>query len=236
MTNQNNSMLKKKIIIAIDGHSSSGKSSFARAIAAELGYIYIDSGAMYRAVALFALQRGLVGAGMVDAAKLIVLLPQINIEFRQNPYSNHNETWLNGANVEREIRQMQVSQCVSMVSAIAEVRCMLVRRQQALGAGRGIVMDGRDIGTAVFPDAELKIFLTASPAVRAQRRYEELIAHGSAADYHEIEKNIIERDYIDEHRSVSPLCRAADAIMLDNSAMTQQQQMAWFKNKLEELF
>ena len=229
-------MLSKKIIIAIDGHSSSGKSSFARAVAERLGYAYVDTGAMYRAVALFALREQCIDdKGFLDKEKLTASLPRINIEFRRNAETGKNETWLNGTNVEREIRQMQVSANVSAISAISEVRRKLATQQQAMGAGKALVMDGRDIGTAVFPNAELKIFLTASPAVRALRRYNELLAKGETPNYQAIEQNIRERDYMDEHRSLSPLRPAPDACILDNSHMTPAEQMEWVMDKINTL-
>ena len=229
-------MLSKKIIIAIDGHSSSGKSSFARAVAERLGYAYVDTGAMYRAVALFALREQCIDdKGFLDKKKLTASLPRINIEFRRNAETGKNETWLNGTNVEREIRQMQVSANVSAISAISEVRRKLATQQQAMGAGKALVMDGRDIGTAVFPNAELKIFLTASPAVRALRRYNELLAKGETPNYQAIEQNIRERDYMDEHRSLSPLRPAPDACILDNSHMTPAEQMEWVMDKIKAL-
>jgi cytidylate kinase len=227
---------QKKITIAIDGHSSSGKSSFAGAVAAQLGYIYADTGAMYRAVTLFALRSGFIdNDGNVDKTALIAALPHIQIELKHNADTGKSETWLGGENVEREIRLMQVSANVSSISTIAEVRQYLVRQQQAMGAGKGIVMDGRDIGTVVFPNADLKIFLTASPEVRARRRYDELCAKGESPDYAAIEQNIRERDYADEHRAASPLRRAPDALLLDNSNMTPCEQMEWIMDKVVTL-
>ena len=220
---------RKKIIITVDGYSSCGKSTFAKAIAAELGYLYIDSGAMYRAVTLFCLRSGHVSGGVADVEGIIASLPEIMITFRLNEKTGYNETLLNGETVEREIRDRAVSDNVSAVSTIAEVRAKLVELQRQIGSGGGIVMDGRDIGTVVFPDAEMKIFMTASPGVRAQRRYLELVGKGLPADYSAVEKNINERDRIDSSRAVSPLRRADDAVILDNSDMTPEEQMVWFR-------
>jgi cytidylate kinase len=218
----------KDIIIAIDGHSSSGKSSFAKAIAAKLGYTYFDTGAMYRAITLYALRTACVDdAGTVDAVRLTAKLPEINIRFQYNGETQKSEVWLNGENVEGEIRLLPVSNSVSRVSAIAAVRKYLVEQQRQLGLKKALVMDGRDIGTVVFPQAEVKIFLTASPAIRARRRYEELIAKGEAADYEQIEQNIIRRDYMDETRAESPLRKAPDALVLDNSDIGIEEQMDW---------
>jgi cytidylate kinase len=220
---------RKKIIITIDGYSSCGKSTFAKAIAAELGYLYIDSGAMYRAVTLFCLRRGYVAGGIADREKIIRALPQINITFSTNRETGYYDTLLNGENVEREIRDRAVSDNVSAVSTIAGVREKLVQLQRETDADGGIVMDGRDIGTVVFPDAELKIFMTASPAVRAQRRYLELVGKGLPADFNTVKRNINERDRIDASRKISPLRRADDAVVLDNSDMTPEEQMVWFR-------
>jgi len=220
-------LLKTKIIIAIDGHSSTGKSSFAKAIANQLNYIYVDTGAMYRAVTLYGLQHKIIASdGQINAEALIAALPHIHISFRN--INGHNCTFLNGVNVEHEIREIAVSQQVSAVSAIAGVRKHLVYLQQQMGKDKGIVMDGRDIGTVVFPQAELKIFMTADPRVRAERRYKELLAKGSKVSFDEILKNVIQRDSDDESRSVTPLRKADDAVLLDNSQMTQDEQMLWF--------
>jgi len=221
--------MKKKITITVDGYSSCGKSTFAKAIAAELGYLYIDSGAMYRAVTLFCLRRGLVNGGVADVSSVISALHLIQISFRPDGETGYFETLLNGESVEREIRDRAVSDNVSAVSTIAEVRTKLVDLQQGMGAGGGIVMDGRDIGTVVFPDAELKIFMTATPEVRAQRRYLELVSKGMPADFDAVVKNINERDRIDSSREVSPLRQADDAVVLDNSDMTPDEQMKWFR-------
>jgi len=220
---------RKKIIITVDGYSSCGKSTFAKAIAADLGYLYIDSGAMYRAVTLYCLRKGYVSGGVADNDKIIGALPEIKITFRINRDTGFNETLLNGEKVERELRDRAVSDNVSAVSTIAEVRAKLVELQRAIGARGGIVMDGRDIGTVVFPHAELKIFMTASPAVRAKRRYLELVEKGLQADIAAVEKNINERDRIDSSREISPLRQADDAVVLDNSEMTVGEQMVWFR-------
>ncbi len=219
---------KKKITIAIDGFSSCGKSTFAREIAARLGYIFIDTGAMYRAVTLYALDHGAITSGILDHDKLISLLDEIRIAFRFNPERGASDIYVNGERVEGRIRTIEVSNCVSAVSSIAEVRTKLVALQQEMGRDKGIVMDGRDIGTVVFPDAELKIFMTADPAVRARRRYDELRAKGEEVSLAEIEANIRNRDLADQNRAISPLRRADDAITLDNSHMSVEEQMEWF--------
>lgn len=219
----------KKIIIAVDGYSSGGKSTFAKAVAAKLGYIFIDTGAMYRAVTLYAMRRGIAD----DPAVLVAALPDVHIDFRFNPQTGRSDVYLNGENVEAEIRRIDVSNRVSAVSSIPEVRAKLVAMQQEMGRVKGIVMDGRDIGTVVFPDAELKIFMTADPHVRAERRYKELIAKGERVSMEEIEKNIRERDRQDETREVSPLSRAEDAVVLDNSRMTVEEQMDWITAQLK---
>lgn len=224
-----------KIIIAIDGYSSSGKSTFARRIAARLGYIFIDTGAMYRAVTLYALENNAVDAdGTVDKDRLIGMLDDIKITFRFNSERGASDVYVNGENVEGRIRSIAVSNLVSKVSSIPEVREKLVAIQQELGRDRGVVMDGRDIGTVVFPDAELKIFLTADPAVRAKRRYDELSAKGERVSYEEIERNVCDRDRADETREISPLRKAADAVVLDNSHMTLDEQMEWVMQRVEE--
>lgn len=224
----------KKIIITLDGYSSCGKSTFAKAIAAELGYLYIDSGAMYRAVTLFCLRKGIVAGGVADVNRIISVLPEINISFRPSKETGYFETLLNGESVEREIRDRAVSDNVSAVSTIAEVRSKLVDLQRGMGAGGGIVMDGRDIGTVVFPGAELKIFMTASPEIRAQRRYLELVSKGLPADLAAVVKNITDRDRIDSSRDVSPLRQADDAVVLDNSDMTPGDQMKWFRKLFKQ--
>lgn len=224
----------KKIIIAVDGFSSCGKSTFAKAIAARLGYIFIDTGAMYRAVTLYALEHGAIRSGEVDERQVVALLDRIDISFRFNPARGASDIYVNGTPVEERIRTIEVSECVSRVSAIPEVRRKLVAMQQAAGSTRGVVMDGRDIGTVVFPDAELKLFMTADPAVRARRRYDELTAKGQQVTLEEIERNVRERDKADMSRAISPLRQADDAIVLDNSRMTVDEQMEWFVRLFDE--
>lgn len=218
----------KKIIVAIDGHSSCGKSTMAKALAREVGYVYVDTGAMYRAVTLLALRQGLFGSdGALQADRLEALLPGVSISFRLDEATRQPLVCLDGEVVERDIRGLEVSSHVSPVAALPFVREALTRQQQVMGQERGIVMDGRDIGTVVFPDAELKVFVTASAEVRARRRFDELEAKGMPADYAEILRNVEERDYIDSHRAVAPLRQAPDALLLDNSHLTIQQQHAW---------
>lgn len=224
-----------KIIIAVDGFSSCGKSTFAKATAARLGYIFIDTGAMYRAVTLYALEHGAIRSGIVDEEAVVRLLGQISITFRFNPQRGASDIYVNGDLAEGKIRTIEVSNCVSRVSAIPEVRQKLVAMQQEMGRRRGVVMDGRDIGTVVFPDAELKIFMTADPAVRARRRYDELKAKGDTVSLEEIERNVRERDKADMSRAISPLRQAPDAVVLDNSHMTVEEQMAWFMERFEEV-
>lgn len=224
-----------KIIIAIDGFSSCGKSTFAKAIAKRMGYIFIDTGAMYRAVTLYALEHGAIRSGIVHEEEVVRLLDEITITFRFNPERGASDIYVNGAFVEGKIRTIEVSNCVSAVSAIAEVRQKLVAMQQEMGRKRGVVMDGRDIGTVVFPDAELKIFMTADPRVRAQRRYDELTAKGDSVSLEEIEQNVRDRDYQDMHRAISPLRQADDAVVLDNSTMTVEEQMAWVMERIAAL-
>ena len=226
---------QNKIIIAIDGYSSCGKSTFAKAIAARLGYIFIDTGAMYRAVTLYALEHGAIRSGIVDEDEVVRLLKEIQITFRFNPERGASDIYVNGDRVEGKIRTIEVSNCVSAVSAIAEVRAMLVKMQQEMGRRKGVVMDGRDIGTVVFPDAELKIFMTADPKVRAQRRYDELTAKGDKVSLEEIEQNVRDRDYQDMHSAISPLRQAEDAIVLDNSQMTVEEQMTWVMERIAAL-
>ena len=225
----------KKIVIAIDGHSSSGKSTMAKGLAKLLGYIYIDTGAMYRAVTLFTLRNNWAANGNVDEEKLTGNLDKIKIEFKLNSDTNHNDAFLNGENVEEEIRQLPVSNHVSKVATIAAVREFLVKQQQEMGKNKGVVMDGRDIGTVVFPDAELKFFVTAQPEVRAKRRFDELIAKGQKVDKMAILLNIIERDHIDSTREISPLKKADDALVLDNSDMTPKQQLDWVIEQVNSL-
>ncbi len=218
----------KKITIAIDGFSSSGKSTMAKALAREIGYIYIDSGAMYRAVTLYALRHGLIAPdGTVREEELVSALPDIKIEFRYVTPGEAAHTFLNGEDVERQIRGMEVSNAVSPVSAIPAVRHDLVKKQQAFGAAKGIVMDGRDIGTTVFPDAEMKVFVAASPRERARRRVEELRAKGRDVSFDEVFENVVSRDRIDRSRSESPLRKADDAVELDNTGMTIDEQNRW---------
>lgn len=218
----------KKITIAIDGYSSCGKSTMAKALAKKIGYVYVDTGAMYRSVTLFALRNNLFNDdGSVKTDELKEMLQQIHISFKLNPETGLPETYLNGEMVERDIRGMEVSSHVSPIAAIPFVREALVAQQKAMGKEKGVVMDGRDIGTVVFPDAELKIFVTASAEVRAKRRYDELQGKGQPADYDDILKNVQQRDYIDTHREVSPLRQADDAIELDNGHMTIAEQDAW---------
>ena len=226
--------MNRKIIIAIDGHSSCGKSTFAKAIAARLGYIFIDTGAMYRAVTLYALENGAIRSGVVDEDSVVKMLGDINIDFRFNPERGASDIYVNGDMVEGKIRTIEVSNCVSAVSSIAEVRTKLVAMQQAMGLRRGIVMDGRDIGTVVFPDAELKIYMTADAMVRAERRYKELTAKGDSVTLEEIYENVVSRDKADMSRAISPLRKADDAIVLDNSHMSVEEQMAWFMERYEE--
>lgn len=218
----------KKIIIAIDGFSSCGKSTFAKSIAARLGYIFIDTGAMYRAVTLYALEHGAIRSGIADEERIVALLPEIAITFRFNPQRGASDIYVNGDLVEGKIRTIEVSNCVSAVSSIREVREKLVAMQQQMGERRGVVMDGRDIGTVVFPDAELKIYMTADPKVRAERRYAELRAKGDEVSFDEVLDNVISRDKADMNRAISPLRKADDAVVLDNSRMTVGEQMEWF--------
>jgi CMP/dCMP kinase len=216
--------LTKKITIAIDGFSSTGKSTLAKQLAKHLGYIYVDTGAMYRAVALFAMQNDFISVNSLDKIGLINSLKNIILEFKFNPDLGFAEMYLNGQNVEKEIRTIEVSGFVSKVAEISEVRSKLVEQQQEMGKNKAIVMDGRDIGTVVFPDAELKIFMTASAATRAQRRFDELQQKGDSVTYEEVLKNVEERDYIDTHRDDSPLVMADDAVEIDNSHLTREEQ------------
>lgn len=217
----------KKITIAVDGFSSCGKSTMAKDLAREVGYIYIDSGAMYRAVTLYSMEKGIFSGDVIDIDRLKKEIKNIHISFQLNPATGRPDTYLNGVNVENKIRTMEVSSKVSPISALDFVRKEMVAQQQAMGKEKGIVMDGRDIGTTVFPDAELKIFVTASPEVRAQRRYDELKAKGQEASFDEILENVKQRDFIDQHRDVSPLCKADDAMLLDNTYLTIEQQKEW---------
>lgn len=225
----------KKITIAIDGHSSCGKSTMAKDLARRVGYIYVDTGAMYRSVTLYALRNHLFredGTILVD--ELQQQMDNIHISFQLNPETGRPDTYLNGECVEQQIRSLEVSSHVSPIAALGFVREAMVAQQQEMGQGGGVVMDGRDIGTVVFPDAELKIFVTASAEVRAQRRYDELKEKGMPADYADILNNVQERDYIDSHREVSPLRQAPDALLLDNSTMTIAEQNEWLMQRFNE--
>jgi cytidylate kinase len=229
----------KKITIAIDGFSSCGKSTMAKDLAKKLGYVYVDTGAMYRAVTLYAMRNGLFNAdGSVKTADLERQMSKINITFKLNKTAERPDTYLNNELVENDIRTLEVSNHVSQIAAVPFIREAMVAQQQRMGKDKGVVMDGRDIGTTVFPEAELKVFVTASAEVRAQRRYDELKEKGMPADFNDILKNVQERDYIDSHREVSPLRKAPDAIELDNSHMTITEQSAWLmeqvKQKIEE--
>ena len=214
----------KKIIVAIDGFSSTGKSTLAKQLAKHLGYVYVDTGAMYRAVALFAMQNNCIGVDFLDKEKLVNSLPSIRLHFKFNPELGFAEMYLNDVNVETEIRTLEVSNYVSKVAEISEVRAKLVEQQQEMGKEKGIIMDGRDIGTVVFPNAELKIFMTAGADTRAQRRFDELQAKGDSVTYEEVLKNVVDRDYVDTHREDSPLVMAEDAIEVDNSYLNRKEQ------------
>ncbi|SHJ15514.1 (d)CMP kinase [Flavobacterium terrae] len=214
----------KKITIAIDGFSSTGKSTLAKQVAKKLGYVYVDTGAMYRAVTLFAMQNNLIDAFEFDKEQLIKRLPEINLKFQFNSQLGFAEMYLNDINVEKQIRTLEVSNFVSQVAEVSEVRAMLVKQQQQMGKDKGVVMDGRDIGTVVFPDAELKIFMNASPDVRAQRRFDELSEKGQLVSYDRVLENVLQRDYIDTHREDSPLVKADDAVEIDNSELTREAQ------------
>lgn len=228
-------MSGEKIIIAIDGHSSCGKSTMAKSLAKILGYIYIDSGAMYRAVTLNALRNGWIKNGKPEIEKIISGLKNIKITFIWDNSTEKNTTYLNGENIEEEIRKLEVSQNVSPISTIAEIRHEMVKQQRENGLNKGIVMDGRDIGTVVFPNAELKIFMTATPEIRAQRRFLELTEKGLNVNFDEILKNVKERDEIDSNRAISPLKKAEDAIILDNSNLSREEQFLWTLKKVEEI-
>ena len=233
----------KKIIIAIDGHSSCGKSTMAKQLAKDIGYVYVDTGAMYRAVTLYAMRKGMYpDAGIQEEAlKAAIDAGKIQITFKFNAETGRPDTYLNGEKVEDEIRQMEVSNRVSPIAALPFVRALLTEQQQAMGKEKGIVMDGRDIGTAVFPQAEMKVFVTASAKVRAERRYKELLEKAktqeelAALNFDEVLKNVEERDYIDSHREVAPLRQAEDALVLDNSNMTREEQSAWLLEKYKEI-
>ncbi|MBQ8224987.1 MAG: (d)CMP kinase [Bacteroides sp.] len=225
----------KKITIAIDGFSSCGKSTMAKDLAREVGYIYVDTGAMYRAVTLYALENGIFQGEKIDVEKLQAEMPNICISFRLNPETGRPDTYLNDVCVEDRIRTMEVSNRVSPIAALPFVREALVKRQQEMGKDKGVVMDGRDIGTTVFPDAELKIFVTASPEIRAQRRYDELKAKGEEASLEEILENVKQRDHIDQTRAVSPLRQAEDALLLDNSLLTIAEQKQWLMEQFNRV-
>lgn len=228
-------MQEKKIIVAIDGHSSCGKSTMAKSLARQIGYIYIDTGAMYRAVTLWAMEQGLFcNNGKPDEEALRSRLPEVHISFSLDAQTGLPHTLLNGRDVEERIRMLDVSSRVSLIASLGFVREAMVHQQQEMGKQRGIVMDGRDIGTAVFPTAELKIFVTASPEIRARRRYDELQAKGQPASYEEILKNVEERDYMDTHRAISPLRKAPDALLLDNSEMSIAEQEKWLLERFHE--
>ena len=216
--------MTKKITIAIDGFSSTGKSTLAKQLAKHLGYIYVDTGAMYRAVAFFAMQNNLISSDSFNKVELVNQLKDIMLEFKFNSDLGFAEMYLNGDNVEKDIRTIDVSGFVSKVAEVSEVRAKLVEQQQEMGKNKAIVMDGRDIGTVVFPDAELKVFMTASASTRAQRRYDELLQKGDVVTYEEVLKNVEERDYIDTHREDSPLVMASDAVEIDNSYLTREEQ------------
>ena len=217
----------KKIIIAIDGFSSCGKSTMAKALARNIGYLYFDSGAMYRAVALYCMQNGLIEGEQVKSEALRERMKEIHITFEADPETKNSITFLNGTNVEHEIRSLEVSKLVSPVAALDFVRSEMVEQQREMGKQKGIVMDGRDIGTTVFPEAEMKVFVTASAEVRAQRRYDELVARGDTPNFNDILENVLQRDHIDQTREVSPLKKADDALLLDNSSLTREEQMEW---------
>lgn len=216
--------MDKKITIAIDGFSSTGKSTLAKQLAGHLGYVYVDTGAMYRAVAYYAMQNGFIDKDHFDKAALIAKLPEVSLQFLFNPDLGFAEIYLNEVNIETEIRTLEVSGFVSRVAEVSEVRAKLVEQQKHMGDHKAIVMDGRDIGTVVFPDAELKLFMTASPETRAQRRFDELTAKGQQVTFNDVLKNVQERDYIDSHREDSPLVKAADAVEIDNSHLSLEDQ------------
>jgi CMP/dCMP kinase len=225
--------MDKRLIIAIDGYSSCGKSTFAKSIAKMLNYIYIDSGAMYRTVTLYCMRRNFIGKNGLNISGILSELLDIHIDFVFNPDIDEYETFLNSENVEKEIRSIEVTANVSMISQIPEVRSRLVELQRQIGIQKGIVMDGRDIGTVVFPDANIKIFMTASADIRSKRRYDELMSKGIEVDFEEIKRNIIARDITDENRDISPLRRADDAVILDNSRMSVDEQMIWVRKIIQ---
>lgn len=231
--------MQRKITIAIDGHSSTGKSTAAKQLADQLDYLYVDTGAMYRAVSFFALSENLINNSIVDQSGLEARLKEITITFERNPKNGNNEVCLNGKNIECDIRTLEVSSVVSKIAEISAVRAKLVEQQQKMGAEKGVVMDGRDIGTVVFPDAQLKVFMTAAADVRAQRRFEELISRGDKIEYADVLKNVLERDRIDSNRKDSPLVQADDAKLLDTSVMSREEQfetlLRWAKEALKPL-
>jgi len=225
----------KKITIAIDGFSSTGKSTLAKQLAKNLGYIYVDTGAMYRAIALFAMQNNFISKDTLDKVSLINSLPNIKLQFHFNAELGFAEMYLNDVNVEKEIRTIEVSGFVSRIAEVSEVRSKLVEQQQEMGKDKGIVMDGRDIGTVVFPEAELKIFMTSSPETRAKRRFEELQAKGDTVSFDEVLQNVQERDYIDTHRADSPLVMAEEAVEIDNSHLTREEQFTLVSELVQEI-
>ena len=224
----------KTLIIAVDGHSSTGKSTVAKLLASRLRYTYIDTGAMYRAVTLEAMRKGLIVGEKVEERKLKDCLSEIHIDFKYNPACGRYETYLNGEYIEEQIRTMEVSGKVSLIARISFVRKFLVEQQREMGKAGGIVMDGRDIGSVVFPNADVKFFMTASPQVRAMRRYKELLEKGEKVNYAEVEENVRKRDYIDEHRTEGPLVKTADALLIDNSEMTIEEEIRVMLEKIEE--
>ncbi|GAL76971.1 cytidylate kinase [Nonlabens ulvanivorans] len=226
--------MSDKITIAIDGHSSTGKSTAAKQLAQRLKYIYVDTGAMYRAISYYVLSENIYRDNQLHAQELIDSLDKIKVSFQRNEETDRADVYLNGKNIEKQIRTLEVSSIVSLVASVSEVRAKLVAQQQEMGKEKGVVMDGRDIGTVVFPDAELKVFMTAAPEVRAQRRYDELIGRGDEVVYEEVLKNVIERDHIDSTREDSPLTQTADAKLLDTSEMTREQQFEQLVQWAEE--
>jgi cytidylate kinase len=225
-----------KIIVAIDGFSSCGKSTLAKTLSAHMGYVYVDSGAMYRAVTLYCLHKKIINtAGDFDEAKVVKALKKIKLSFEYNQNAKSSDTFLNGENIEKEIRQMKVSDHVSKIAMIREVRTRVVDIQRKMGKEKGIVMDGRDIGTNVFPDAELKIFMTADIGVRTQRRLDELNSKGEKVNFEEVKLNLMKRDYDDTHRKESPLSRAKDAIVLDNSELNKEQQLEYIEKLIRDM-
>jgi len=224
-----------QITIAIDGYSSCGKSTLAKALAAKLGYAYVDSGAMYRCITLYAIQKGIIKDHSFIEDEIIKILPEVNLHFEFNPHTKSSETFLNKENVEKEIRQMLVSENVSKVSAIKAVRTKMIHIQRELGKNGGIVMDGRDIGTNVFPNAELKLFMTADPDIRTQRRLDELTSKGQHPTFLEVKQNLLSRDHEDTHRKENPLIQARDAVVLDNSDLTREQQLEFVLKLIQDL-